>query len=106
MKKDKNNNMDWEKQLKDKFFTERNGWIVPFASTDSFELLIKFIHSLLKSQSQKKEILESIDPFDLVEDCNPDCTPEQHAYHKGTWDAHLKLEKILSAMKKEEENDR
>lgn len=31
--------------------------------------------------------------FDLVEECNPDCTPEEHAYHKGTWDSYLKVEK-------------
>lgn len=26
------------------------------------------------------------DPFDYVEPCESDCTPERHAYHKGQWD--------------------
>lgn len=25
-------------------------------------------------------------PFDFVESCEPDCTPERHAYHQGQWD--------------------
>lgn len=25
-------------------------------------------------------------PFDFVESCEPDCSPERHAYHQGQWD--------------------
>ena len=53
-------------------------------------------------EQTRKDILEKIDPFDLVEDCQPDCTPEQHAYHQGTWNAHLKLEHILESLKEGE----
>jgi hypothetical protein len=27
-----------------------------------------------------------IEPFDFVESCEPDCTPERHAYHQGQWE--------------------
>lgn len=30
--------------------------------------------------------LDQFKPFDFVEPCEPDCTPEQHAYHRGQWD--------------------
>lgn len=49
----------------------------------------------------RREVIDLIDPFDLVEDCVPDCTPVQHAYHQGTWDSYLKLEKILATLRKE-----
>lgn len=26
------------------------------------------------------------DPFDYIEPCEPDCSQERHAYHKGQWD--------------------
>jgi len=26
------------------------------------------------------------DPFDYIEPCEPDCSPERHAYHQGQWD--------------------
>jgi hypothetical protein len=39
--------------------------------------------------------------FSLVEPCNPDCTPVEHAYHQGTWDAHWKLTKIFEGLEKE-----
>lgn len=29
---------------------------------------------------------DAFDPFDYVEPCEPDCTPERHAYHQGQWD--------------------
>lgn len=50
---------------------------------------------------QRIALIEQIEPLDLVDNCNPDCTPVEHAYHKGTWDAHIKLEKILTALRKE-----
>ena len=58
----------------------------------------------MKEQVEKEaveEVIEKIDPFDLVESCVPDCTSVEHAYHQGTWDSHLKLEKILKSLKSE-----
>jgi hypothetical protein len=49
--------------------------------------------------SYREQTLNEIDSFDLVEPCNPDCTPVEHAFHEGTWHAHLKLEKILDRLK-------
>lgn len=51
-------------------------------------------------QRAREEVLDQIEPFSLVEDCNPDCTPEEHAYHQGTWDSYLKLERTLEDLKK------
>ena len=62
-----------------------------------FEALKIFIQQTLTQQAE--EILSTIKPFDLVEDCHPDCDEVEHAYHKGTWDAHLKLEKMLQKLK-------
>lgn len=56
----------------------------------------------LELADARKEVIDSIDSFDVVEPCVPDCTPEQHAFHEGTWSAHLKLEKILATLKEEE----
>lgn len=33
------------------------------------------------------------DPFDFVESCEPDCTPERHAYHQGQWDMAKRINK-------------
>jgi len=30
--------------------------------------------------------VSDLDIFDFVEPCEPDCTPERHAYHQGQWD--------------------
>lgn len=30
--------------------------------------------------------LIAYNPFDYVEPCEPDCSPERHAYHQGQWD--------------------
>lgn len=35
---------------------------------------------------QHREREARIDPFDYVQPCEPDCSPERHAYHKGQWD--------------------
>jgi len=48
-----------------------------------------------------REGLNMIDPLDLVISCVPDCTPEQHGYHQGTWDAHIKLMEILRKLKED-----
>lgn len=64
------------------------------------KLLIKTL-ILHREKQVRRELLERIFPFDLVVTCNPDCTPEEHAYHKGTWDAHLKLEKLIQSLKEE-----
>lgn len=28
---------------------------------------------------------QKLDPFDFVQPCEPECTPERHAYHEGQW---------------------
>ncbi len=33
------------------------------------------------------------DPFDFVEPCEPDCTPERHSYHQGQWDMAIRINK-------------
>lgn len=40
----------------------------------------------LEALITKKVAEARIDPFDFVESCEPDCTPERHAYHQGQWD--------------------
>lgn len=51
---------------------------------------------------EKKTLLEELKEFsiDLVVSCNADCTPEQHMFHTGTWDAHMRLEEKLEALRK------
>jgi hypothetical protein len=36
-----------------------------------------------------------IDPFDFVIPCEPECTPERHAYHQGQWDMAERITKHL-----------
>lgn len=37
------------------------------------------------------------DPFDYIQPCEPDCSPERHAYHQGQWDmAHRMIDKELT----------
>lgn len=47
------------------------------------------------------EVIEKIMPFELVDDCEPDCTPVRHALHEGSWKAHLKLERILDTLRED-----
>lgn len=42
--------------------------------------------------------------FDLVEECNPNCTEAEHAYHKGTWNSYLKLEELALNKLKEDKS--
>lgn len=37
------------------------------------------------------------DPFDFVEPCEPECTPERHAYHQGQWDMAGRINKHFGA---------
>lgn len=37
--------------------------------------------------------LEELDIWDFVEPCEPDCTPERHAYHQGQWDLACRINK-------------
>jgi hypothetical protein len=64
--------------------------------------VLSFLHQELDRarEEERKKVLSEIDPFDLVEPCVPDCTPVQHAYHQGTWDSQLRLEKILDKLNK------
>lgn len=32
------------------------------------------------------KLVKLLDFYDHVEPCEPDCTPERHAYHQGQWD--------------------
>ena len=41
------------------------------------------------------------DPFDFVEPCETECTPERHAYHRGQWDMATRMEN-LNTQKSEE----
>jgi len=89
---------EWEKEFKRLFMYDRGGYLeFDIHKAGNVGILIDFINSTIKLElsRQKKELIHAINPFDLVESCNPDCTPVEHAYHQGTWDAHLKLQKIL-----------
>ena len=81
---------------------ERVGWIGNDHGcwSNSKPRIKDFITKLISQavSESREEILKQIDPFDLVEPCNPDCTPEEHAYHQGTWDSQLKLEKIIEKL--------
>lgn len=50
-------------------------------TTHLTEKTIAEIMSLFKVYSHPH-----IDPFNFVESCEPDCSPERHAYHQGQWD--------------------
>lgn len=44
------------------------------------------------------------DPFDYIQPCDPDCSPERHAYHQGQWDmAHRMVDKELTLKEHKEE---
>lgn len=38
---------------------------------------------------------EEFRPFDFVEPCEPDCSPERHSYHRGQWDMAQHIEAAL-----------
>lgn len=40
-------------------------------------------------------IMMTLDPFDYVEPCQPNCTPEQHARHEGQWDMACKINEAM-----------
>lgn len=45
------------------------------------------------------------DPFDYIEPCEPDCSPERHAYHQAQWDmAHRMADLRLTTDKLKESN--
>ncbi len=69
---------------------------------DKIEIIINQLKSFLSQtlKEEREKVINAIDPIDLVHHCKPDCTPVEHAYHQGTWDAHLKLEKMLTILKK------
>lgn len=35
----------------------------------------------------------------VVEPCEPDCDAVRHAHHQGTWDAHIKIEERIEALR-------
>jgi hypothetical protein len=58
----------------------KNGCLIPLT-----EKLERQINALISKAR--------IDPFDFVEPCEPDCSPERHAYHQGQWDMAARIKK-------------
>lgn len=48
--------------------------------------VVSTYESEIQALITKKVAEARIDPFDFAESCEPDCTPERHAYHQGQWD--------------------
>jgi hypothetical protein len=95
---------EWEVRFEEKFnspsaalTTIANDY--PSAIPSLIQSLKSFIRKVRKEAIL--ETLNKIDSFNLVEECQPDCTPEEHAYHEGTWKAHLKLESKLRKLKED-----
>lgn len=95
--------LEIERVMKDKV------WIHEWANGDYSQREIEGVDeaaiktmTLVQEYANKKfeKALKELNPFDLVVDCKPDCSPEEHAYHEGTWGAHLKLEVKLDEIKK------
>lgn len=49
---------------------------------------LRALHRILLEESHPH-----IDPFDFVESCEPNCTPERHSYHQGQWDLAERINK-------------
>lgn len=47
-----------------------------------------------KNYTITNKIHPHIDPFDFVEPCEPDCSPQRHAYHQGQWDMAARINKF------------
>ena len=58
--------------------------------------LAKKLHGLFAFRS------ESLNPFDFVEPCEPDCTPERHAYHQGQWDMAGRIKEAQEIIRNQE----
>jgi len=59
------------------------------------QLSYVFSHAISEAQAEeRKRTLKEVKDFsfDLVEDCHPDCTHEEHQYHQGTWVSYRKLD--------------
>lgn len=56
----------------------------------------QYISSVL--QKQREDLVEKVGEINLIEPCVPDCTPEQHAYHSGTWDSQMKLDLAIALL--------
>lgn len=63
------------------------------ASIEARNALLALISQHTNSVLQ--EVLPLIDYFDFVEPCEPDCSPERHAYHQGQWDMAGRMNKAL-----------
>jgi len=46
------------------------------------------------------DIPREFNPFDFVEPCEPDCSPERHAYHQGQWDMATRIKKYYDDLYK------
>lgn len=56
------------------------------------------------AQAVQEAMLNRLDlPFHYVEPCEPDCSPERHAYHQGQWDMAVRMQTPLSTQPQEEE---
>lgn len=101
---------DWEHIIWRKCAGGTEIWVRLEETENKLSLQRKFVQESMKPMIDemikeairitRKKIIEEIKPTDLIVPCKPDCTPEEHAYHEGTWDSYLKLEKILTKLKK------
>ena len=57
----------------------------------------------LIDQEVKKAVISELDKISIkvIEPCEPDCTPERHARHKGSWNAHLVIEERIAELEKD-----
>lgn len=53
-----------------------------------------------KSKLTKLLLEQRIDPFDFVQPCEPDCSKERHAYHRGQWDMATRISVHLNQLDK------
>jgi Txe/YoeB family toxin of Txe-Axe toxin-antitoxin module len=64
---------------------------------------------LLRKQTEIVEAIDRLvtearlDPFDFVESCEPECTPERHAYHQGQWDMAKRITELQSQLTNKED---
>ena len=42
---------------------------------------------------------KELDPYSFVEPCEPECSPERHAYHQGQWDMAGRIQTQLQQLK-------
>lgn len=55
------------------------------------------LDAAIQTYVQREVLKGRIDPFDFVQPCEPECTPERHQYHQGQWDMATRMEAALQA---------